>query len=735
MKSNKLYQFITALAAAGQSTIAHKTVFFKKNKEQINYVLYNLVKENQLFIMKDNSPYDLISHHISFYEDQDDKIAYLSQYHYTAYFNDQSNNEYQLHVYFNEFDQALTLHFSKYIESQFIKQKISQFDASNFIQFATNETLVFVKKLRSLYDSEIKKTESNYHQLCTELEALSVNFEKNHILYKEKINLIIRVLEQLSVYYPDNYYTKLLYLFKRIQESKLVPKENSKLDSIEFQTVSTKTRDDKKLNFFNLSHKEVNLPEIELSVTTLLAQAIKAHDEYCSLSKDVLDEKKLKTLMKYIITIQNLIMASMDDRYKLNEKDVCTVQTLCVQSTQAAENLLARLLITNSFNLANLLKSFLKPLSTRLMKLALHTGNAQLLNYILENDIMPINTFIVADNLTPVLFCFLRHTDTKPLVACMTVLVKHKANLFIKTPDGLPLAHPITLLVQHPMRKAFLDNMSLTLSNPVFYKQLIAELKKYKNKEMSFALDAYQNALLLLEKIGSANLDKQRIGNEVNKRELENYFGSLTVEILKNDPEFRVKQVVYEEALRSFMSRLSKREAQQIIRTNSQFINNLTRILKEIDVRSCDIKEQVLIMLSEQTEVLNLNCELLDIQKHFEQPTYKSRGFGLCKNNKQLVNRQQEIIMELKLLNEQYVRLDDEETTEEAIKLIKLFNLLDTLPEELQIEVINDQEILNSMRAMKNSGFFSNKTDLLESKTEEETKECLIEIEAIINSF
>jgi hypothetical protein len=660
MTVNKLYFFIKRSLSTLpiRQHLDKGSFYFKIDSEQHKYVLYELAIDNYIIVAGEekSQQYILKSHHISFYEMQDDENPCLSQYHYTAYLEDENKKKYQLHVHFNQNDQ-LTTSAMLSIEGDnglYVKQKISSEFTNDLAQLAIDKSFKFMSELRAQYQNFLSSLETRYNELEQELRNLSSNLVANRDFYLEKLKITIEVLTQLSDYCPQY---ALINLFTRFEKYLQVASETSNTSSsddkfieetLSIETVSTYSKKSAPLN-------------TKKSIQKSIQQALEYQDAFLSLPTNASYEEQLKSFLLFLESAQNALIATEDDDYIIAE-DLQTIQILMSKSTAEAKKLLPYLLLTNNFKLAEALKHFVSPVADKLIKLALVKGNAEMLNFLLNNSDFPINTFLVTDNLSPVLFCFLKHKEETPKIECLSVLIKHHASIMVKTDDGLSVAHHIINTIHHPLKKALDNNMEKTLGNQQFYKLLIREIETYldqsdinetnKNK-LLVAIDQYKLTFELLIKNKSPIMCNQISRSIQFGGQLENHYKKSTLEALREDRDMQQKFFEYKEAFKMFTGKLSKRELSQLANQGNQIFGNINDVIEitGVDNDISEIKTQALQVLDNFINIFILRSELVDVQKNLKE--ISSSKFN-SKRIKVLNNRQREIMTVLKPLYERY---------------------------------------------------------------------------------
>jgi hypothetical protein len=688
MTINKLYRFINrSLNTLPIKQHLDKGCFhFKVDSEQHNYVLYELAMDNcRIATIADDQQYILKSHHISFYEMQNDKNPCLSQYHYTAYLEDKNKQKYQLHVHFDQNDQLTTSAILSIEDDNglYVQQKISPKFTNGLAQLAIDKSFRFMSELRAQYQNSLNNLETRYNELEQELRNLSCNLVANRDSYLAKLKIIIEVLTQLSDYRPQ--YGVLINLFTRFEKYLQATSETPNISSSDDKFIEKRPH----LEIVGAYSKKIAPVNTKKSIQKFIQQALKYQDGFLALPEKTPYEDQLKSFLLFLESTQNALIATEDDDYYFTSEDLQNIQTLMSNSTAEAKKLLTHLLLTNNFHLAEALKHFASPVADKLIKLALVKGNAKILDFLLNNSDFPINTFLIADNLSPVLFCFIKHKEETPKIECLSVLIKHNASIMVKTNDGLSVAHHIMNTIHHPLKKALDDNKENTLGHPQFYKTLIGEIEAYLNQsdinetnknKLLVAIEQYELAFKLLEK-GSSIMRNQIARNRQGDEQLTNYYEKSVLETLREDKEIQQKFSEYKEVCKIFTRKVSKRELCQLTNQGNQIFHDLNDVTKITGINEdiSVIKTMTLQVFNDFTKILTLKSQLIDIQQNFKKMNSKKVN---SKKINALYKQQREILNELKPLQIKYQTLDNNEIITLKINIKKSINEIKTEMQE-----------------------------------------------------
>src|SRR5436190_22646762 len=109
MARNVLFNFIELYLTDPQSPLPNCQQLERNfTKEGREYYRFGLPHKHPVVFQDEPYRYTLLNHHVSVYQTECKANPFLSQYHYTAYFKDQDEAQYQLHVYFNDKNEMTT---------------------------------------------------------------------------------------------------------------------------------------------------------------------------------------------------------------------------------------------------------------------------------------------------------------------------------------------------------------------------------------------------------------------------------------------------------------------------------------------------------------------------------------------------------------------------------------------------------------------------------------------------
>lgn len=667
MATNKLYAFAVKFL---NNSAEQWTVHFKKNQVGINFMVHDFPppeKKNVITIKIDavNTQLTLIADHLSVYEMMDSTHPQLSEYHYTAYFANK-DNLYQLHIYFNAQDDLTTApqlslkqvtspHMCKIVDTQLLKD------------FAAEKIFSFMMPFRKLHNEQIAKDIEIYQTIEKELQELSADLEKNYHPYLKKINEVISFLNGMIPYHYDNYYQSVLDLFMQIklclqmQKRASVKVGKAKQPPIFFQ-------EDLASHKLETLSAQIVEKKPKKTLLCLLNKAQERYLEFCRAKKNTAADKELvKLINESYECVQEVFGLSTDKNYQTNVNELNDLRCLMQKNQQARQKMLEGLLIGKNFTLAEELightkdEGMLLPqfLAVKLIKLALHTADSLLLDFLLKHSHYPINTYEIANKLSPVMFCFTKNTPCKPMVDCLAVLIKHGASLMgIEPQSKLPVAHVILTNPQNPLRKALFDNKNFTVVNPQFYATLIHHLEKavppknrLRNTLIKQFLEQYHQAKEQLS--DKSAIHKHQIKNAVDVKErMINFLTQEELFMLTMDNDILEKKLQLIHLEQNYLDLLPMRQKISVRRESIHFLDKINELLRYRPIKTMEkLKEETLRELDNQIEVV---CKAIGLhslrQEIIKNNKLNSRGRMVRK----LAGKQKELLEEIKTLGERY---------------------------------------------------------------------------------
>jgi hypothetical protein len=257
-----------------------------------------------------------------------------------------------------------------------------------------------------------------------------------------------------------------------------------------------------------------------------------------------------------------------------------------------------------------------------------------------------------------VLYCFNAHTDAAPMGACLAVLLKHGASLFIEDANGLPIAHNILSIPNHPLISVLIDSItdqSKKAGVVKFYKELIVTLQRYLEKNpqdtlginlsIRNAISKYEDQVTKLS-AGYSSASDAAFFSKTEATFRAQVADKMDIQRLEQEPEIIAARRKMMTAYNSYIKLLSRKESRDLSLKTKEIVNEgyFTSLAENIPVGTPYevLKESALQELGEHTEHFENRARLLDIQKQLMVPFYGSASKqrkALAKEERMLVEQ------------------------------------------------------------------------------------------------
>jgi len=512
--------------------------------------------------------YSLIEGHISIFKDLDCK--HNSEYHFTGIFK-KSDNFYRLRVFFNHNDDICATQWfisNDNASFQYCNEKPRQIE--QFIRFAQDYTLPVISGIRSKRSDVYQILVNTYNELQEECSKLSVDLISNKTQCINKIEEIRKILKQLEYISSDSRWFRIKNLFINWQSN------------IE-NTSSDDDKEEHKNDKDPVNDKDPKNDEYtDYSSLTNKAHAGKSKDNWMKL-KD-LNAQLNKTGLQITKEIQ--LINDIDAALKVidfNASNQLTLEKLNLLNEIESENckkaltILNRSLLTNNFSQAKKLSAFYHLLNPNLIKIALVKRNPNLLDFLITEVKLPVNTISIELNHknkkypNALAYCFkefrelqnkTEHKVDLKLLDCFSVLVNSGSSLI--KPAGaneLPMAHVIFSDLRSPLYTRLLKKHAKVLHNPQFFSDLIAAMQLYINKNKTHLSKNELNELT--NSIERYDSDKKTTQNnkDLNRTEKLKTLTAKHADLQKKLPSDFINSVKNDKELNDYLTALNCNEA------------------------------------------------------------------------------------------------------------------------------------------------------------------------------
>ena len=476
--TNTLYNFIQ------QETKSLKPFFNEKNIDVVKtqnihqspYLRMDLPNTIPLVLNEGKNQFLLKTHHLSVYEN-----SFVGQYHYTAYFLDNEDRKYQLHIYYGENDKAKKPEFSLYNE---IERKYELLDKKGlnleFISLANSNVAPILRELRKRLHATVAVLEKNYVQVEQDTSILSIDLKANHAEYSKQVDKLEHSLRKLTPLVSNERYAKELNYIVKLKRI---------LEQFKEQPKKTKAQPQKKGNTANHVVIAIEQPTPKKKATK---KSLTIHEEIDGIrallnqySDDLNESDKIALLVE---CQQNILRVELIfEKSPSLSSALMELNKLDLEINKRGQRLYLSLLEANQFELAKQLPSFNYLLNFQWVINALKARNANLLDFILKNSSFYLDYEAFSLNkkqyISPVHYCFKQDNKSNSMADCLAVLLEHGASPHLKENNhSFTIAHQILSTKNHPLKEVLLKN--IIDSRKLFYKKLIADLHFYLNNNL-----------------------------------------------------------------------------------------------------------------------------------------------------------------------------------------------------------------------------------------------------------
>ena len=683
MSYNSLFNFIHEhVSRSERSDVGGSHPVLALNKQEQRYYRFEFDNKKPTTV----GNYRLREHHISVYETEN--IFYQSQYHYTGHFIDEVGREHQLHVYFNTKDEITTLPiFSIHVDGDTFRPIEVEALNEPFMRLARLSCNKILSSLRIELTCKVQQLEEKYNCLENEACAISKDLDTRYEAYISKLREISVALQRIISLVSHGHYRQIDAFIQKMLAS-LVSQHVLSEDVSSTESVMPKEIDIAPAQLRAINPTQTIVMDAEINDLMLCFNQLKNTDEAYT-----------RSLMDIYRETYRLSLLVDEEGYSASLNALTNLRTLNRHVCQAGEKLLIVLMLSSQFELAKELSPFYHRLTTKHLFMALTLRKHDLLDFLLESGNFSINTQPVTvktkDYFSAVHYCIESDTITNPMVDSLAVLIKHNASILINDERGLPLAHRILSIPDHPLRPALEDteiNRAKTVMSVNFYKILISELTcwlvespldKEERQSVDKALELYH---LEKSRAADARLPYMRT---FQGRALQASVATLTrkqgaelfTEKLKRDQDVIQMVSALEKRSKFFISKLAPAIQRQWVSRAKCSIDEIITQLEGVDIDQSfeEVKSTVIRRCEELREVLEKRIELVDIQSELKDRTRTT----ISKKTKKLICTEARLVREI---NEYDSRCGEDSTLPlegEMTSVKKLLNTLNTLTNAL----------------------------------------------------
>ena len=669
MHKNPLYEYLKA-ASLSQSQFSLGTdngIFLKKTDAKLDaYYLCELSVSQSRLLLDDQLIFRVKEQHLTIYSYEDNRNPHTSPYHFTAMIEGEDKRVHKLHVYFNHQDQVITAPRIDGVEC-------APSHADLFAEFAIRESRKTISTLREHRRQAVQRlvidyrTQSEKFRLSYHAAQLRLNAESARIL-----DGVIHTLSQLFVLDTSSRYRGIRNYFARLKRQGNQPnvapgallEKADEIDSsapIEYEKSPPKNLTTKKIAV-NLNSEIVNLRQLFLDYESE-RETGKKIDLFIQFSKQLAELDIL------------VLESSQDD-------EIGIIDEFHYKSDAIGEKiLLSLLLVERDYTKAAQLAQYLDENHEKLFISAMRSGNDELLEFILMQHAIPINTVLVQDK-TAICFC-LEHdyADQNKQIKCLGLLIKHHASTLVPASDGFPVAYHLHKGFRNPLRQLLLDNYEDTLGKPGYLRNLIEQMEEQARQLGSSASGGSsepENALMLYRQMlkNNDNMAPKRHAQAVRElapviENISQCFDQSDLQRLRVDPDLVAaldKNARLNKELMSLLNGVEKIRAQrEQIERVKKIEAYMTQLGSLASVNFETLKKSVIEFSNKANESLRCLIELKTLQK-----TVKGRICKTAHAANATLPRQHQLLQKI-------AQLDNEMTPPSAAPILSMFGSLNQL--------------------------------------------------------
>lgn len=361
----------------------------------------------------------------------------------------------------------------------------------------------------------------------------------------------------------------------------------------------------------------------------MLAQANKAFEAFQTLKADA--KTSAQANADALNNAHQLVMQTVLFVTKTNctPQELEQLRSLTQKSQQNKQKILEQFLLQGEFAGAQRLMRVNAKQEGRLpsfslakyIKLALQTRNVELLEFLLSNHDVLINSFLIND-LSLAVFCLNQASAKKPILESLIVLIKHGLSLFEMDPESnLPIAHVILSTPNHPLHQAFMETKELTIHNKKFYRTLINQLQEIKLTVPEYQAEILARAIVnyssTAEHLNSnSRIEKRQLAELTDlKEQISQHYNHEERLMLRFDREIQEKMASYTKAEQAYLNCLSRIEKLQLNKRATHVLSQVDELLtNRAPISKEELRAMVVKHLDEQIELCHALTELNGIQ-------------------------------------------------------------------------------------------------------------------------
>jgi len=597
------------------------------------------------FSFTHDAHYQLQDDHISVYEKIDQKNLHLSKYHYTAKFKNNKDVNYQLHVYFNEKDQPVLVEFAmENPDGGYTKLKIKSDLQSLFIGLAIDRIRITMGQLQEKHRHYIQSLVSEYEALEFKLHQMKPDGNE----YESLLDSMMEKLRALSQYHVNQIYKKQEKLFQQILHhyaSNLKNKDKKSESFVAKEKTVTESSGKEEVRVIHVKKNTSKKEDLSTYIPKLLSLKQKFDDAINN--PEGTDEEIVKYFLDYERYCDMLELLAEEERFSVDNATLKEIKYHYALSHQQGLAIIKSTLSGYKYHLAEQLKEDLSDVAEDWLRLALGAGDAKLLEFVLTRSSIAINSFMVDGNNNPILYCYLMHSASQPMLECLSVLVNQGASIFVKLDDGFSVANHILRDPTHPLLPA-LEHQPLPPAE--FLRVLIKEIDerissvtdKAIERKLSVLRDNFKIHWINVKNVSNAEA-KKYMGNNIYMPRLENKTTVDDVDAFLMRQDIKQLMDKYNGCYQTYLNGLSGPQRAKEIASDLDSLDKLISVFKNMNCNFSDALKDNFARL--------LRSYIIRIENKTEINQYKREMIGAPRERKSYL---QKLISKLALKNEAF---------------------------------------------------------------------------------
>ncbi|KTD22107.1 coiled-coil-containing protein [Legionella lansingensis] len=586
MPKNTLYNFLEHCVYKNKKLHMGNDVYLIKAQDKTKhpYFRFDLPIKHPISFKLNELELNLAKHHISVYKGETSANPSLSQFHYSGYFRDKNNQEYVLHVYFNDRNQLTQSPILAKVINNDEKTSIEIEEelSDQLITLAKEKVDPIISEMQRRKSEKIKQLKNQYEKDERLASELSADLKAKKSEYNSIVQRMIKVLKELNPLFKHDSYIKIA---KWLESTPQLPQASNHAQT-KHSVPETKEAEPPKQKREPTRHKTTKRPSKSKVKTSsnFEADLLEAIAKFNILEKD--DIKAASEICDLYAYVNSISLLS-DNNTELPKGFIANVNKLQLQIDHRGTYLLLSLLTQRQFESAKTLSPFHYKLDEKLIVQALEQADAELLDFLLSYGEYTLdNQPIRIDGQTyksAVHYCF-STCQKKSMAPCLSVLIRHGASILVKGTNDLPIAHTILSTPKHPLLPALEENKSSTLQSRYFYTQLANLMQNFldthdvdeeRKKALTKHIESYRNTATSL--ILSRELDNGRgkaLREQIGQFEQEIKHRSGVENLLEEEGFQQAINSLFSEALRSSKKASHTRRINRIFKEATKFVQD-----------------------------------------------------------------------------------------------------------------------------------------------------------------